>query len=66
VFQVRIGGELLTYSQVSQIPDTFDNLIRFEPDFPEPPHTLADHAYMGAFPKVFAELMNRERKYVRS
>jgi hypothetical protein len=59
---VRIGGEVLTYSEVSQIPDIFDNLIRFEPDYPEPPHTLTDHAVMGSFKDVFDDLMKRERR----
>ncbi|MEM6866979.1 MAG: hypothetical protein AAF528_01150 [Cyanobacteria bacterium P01_C01_bin.121] len=60
---MRIGKQLLTYSDVDQVPDAFDNLILFEPDFPEPPHTIADHAHMASFPSVMAELMKRERKF---
>lgn len=61
IFVIRIGAELLAYSDTSQIPDVFDNLIRFEPDFPPTPHTLADHAVMGTFPDVFNEIQSRER-----
>ena len=60
-FKIRIGREVLTYGDYSQIPDSFDNLIAFEPDFPEPPHTVTDHVYMASFADAFKELMKRER-----
>ena len=60
VFQVRIGKELLTYSKVSEIPTKFDNLIRFEPELPPPPHTPADHEKFAIAHQVFLQLFHRE------
>ena len=59
---MRIGKELLTYFKVSEIPTKFDNLITFEPDFPEPPHTLTDHLIMRQYPVIFREIQARERR----
>lgn len=62
LFVVRIGSDLRSYARVSEIPEQFDNLIRFKPDFPEGPHTEEQHAEIAGFGEVLRMLMQRETK----
>jgi hypothetical protein len=62
VFQVLIGNELRTYYDYDNIPDEFDNVIRFEPQIPEGPHTDEEHEWIESLPQYMAELMKREQK----
>ena len=43
------------------IPEEIDFLVRFQPSFPEPPHTQADHDYMATFSPKMMEIMRRCR-----
>ena len=60
LFCVLINGVVHTYKKYDDIPHTFDNLIRFEPDYPEPPHTEEQHDLMATFNDKLRELMRRE------
>ena len=60
LFCVLINGVVHTYKKYDDIPRTFDNLIRFEPDYPEPPHTEKQHDLMATFNDKLRELMRRE------
>ena len=42
-FIIKKGGELITYTEYDDIPNTFDHVIKFNPDWPESPHTQEDH-----------------------
>ena len=42
-YVVKINGDLITYDDYDDIPSTFENVISFNPDWPEPPHTVEDH-----------------------
>ena len=61
-FVVRIGNELFTYENTDDIPKEFDNLIKFNPVPPEPPHTMEEHAEIAKYSDVFKEIMSREKK----
>ena len=60
-FIIKIGEELITYTDYNDIPNTFDHVISFNPDWPEPPHTVEDHELMEVFNDKLQALMERER-----
>jgi len=61
-FIVLSGGVTHTYTDYNDIPNSFDNLIKFEPEYPEPPHTQEQHDVMDTYNDKLQELMRRERK----
>ena len=51
-FQFLIDGKLVTYDRYEDIPETFDHVIKFLPDNPEPEgedgnHTEEQHEAMS-------------------
>jgi len=60
-YVIKIGGELITYTEYDDIPNSFDHIISFNPDWPEPPHTVEDHELMEVFNDKLQALMERER-----
>ena len=65
-FIIKEGNELITYTKYEDIPMVFDNVIKFEPEWPEAPHTDDEHEYMETFNDKLKELMKRERTYASS
>ena len=65
-FIIKEGNELITYTKYEDIPMVFDNVIKFEPEGPEGPHTDDEHEYMETFNDKLKELMKRERTYASS
>lgn len=61
-FKVLNGGKVLEYDDYDDIPESFDNLISYLPDWPEPPHTEEEHALVETFNDKLKQLMKRERK----
>jgi hypothetical protein len=59
-FVVLIEGKLHTFTKYEDIPKTFDNLIKFIPKIPEPPHTHEQHEEINSWHNKFKELMTRE------
>ena len=60
-YVIKINGELITYTDYDEIPNTFDHVISFNPDWPEPPHTPEDHDIMAIFNDKLQVLMEIER-----
>ena len=60
-FIIKTGEELITYTDYDDIPNTFDHVIKFNPDWPEPPHTQEDHDIMEVFNDKLQALMEIER-----
>ena len=60
-FVVLIGDELKTYTKYEDIPDNFDNVIKFIPEVPAPPHTEEQHEEMESWNSKFQKLMEKER-----
>jgi hypothetical protein len=59
-FVVLIDGQLKTYENYADIPETFDNLIKFLPEVPPPPHTEEQHEEMETWNEKLLILMERE------
>ena len=60
-FIVKIGKKLFEYTNINDIPEKFDNLIKFMPTSPESPHTEEDHKVMATYNVKLKELMKREK-----
>jgi len=65
-FIIKEGNELITYTKYEDIPMVFDHVIKFDPEWPEDPHTDEEHEYMETFNDKLKELMQRERTYASS
>jgi len=61
-FVVLVDGVKRTYQNYKDIPKSFDNLIKFDPEYPEPPHTQEQHEIMETYNDKLMELMKRETK----
>ena len=59
-FVLLVNGELRTYSKFEDIPEKFDNVIKFLPEIPEPPHTEHQHEEMDVWNDRLKELLSRE------
>ena len=59
-FVVLLNGELKTYTKHEDIPERFDNVIRFIPEIPEPPHTHEQHEEIDSWNERLQELVKRE------
>ena len=60
-YVIKINGELITYTDYDDIPNTFDHVIKFNPDWPPSPHTQEDHDYMETFNDKLQVLMEIEK-----
>ena len=61
VFVIRDKDKILEFNNYEDIPQSFDNVIRFEPIPPEPPLTEDEHEQMATYNDKLKELMKRER-----
>jgi hypothetical protein len=61
IFVIRDKGHFLEFSNYDDIPESFDNVIRFEPTPPESPHTKEEHEEMATYNDKLKELMKREK-----
>lgn len=60
-FVILIKGKLHTYHKYEDIPQEFDNVIKFLPEIPEGPHTHDDHEEIDSWNDKLKELLKRER-----
>ena len=58
-FVIKINGKLERYNKFDDIPNSFEHLISFKPDYPEPPHTEEQHEEMSTYQSKLEELLNR-------
>lgn len=56
-FDLIVGGVLRTYQRWEDLPLAFDQLVRFEPDIPPPPHTPEQHAEIALWENRLQELL---------
>ena len=61
LFLIRDGMKYLEFTKYEDIPNSFDNVIRFEPEIPPEPHTEEQHEEIEKWPGRLKELMKRER-----
>lgn len=64
-FVILRNGVLETYNKYEDIPESFDNLIKFIPEVPELQHANEeehDHEFIEFWNNKLKELMKREKK----
>jgi hypothetical protein len=59
-FVILKNNKLETFTRYEDIPEKFDNLIKFLPEIPEPPHTYEQHQELDLWNERLKELMKRE------
>jgi hypothetical protein len=59
-FVILKNSKLETFTEYEDIPEKFDNLIKFLPEIPEPPHTHEQHEELDLWNERLKELMKRE------
>ena len=60
-FVILVKGELKTYTRYEDIPDDFDNVIKFAPEISEGPHTHDEHDEISLWNEKLQQLMEKER-----
>ena len=58
-FVIRKNGKLEKYDRFDDIPNSFEHVISFQPDYPPDPHTEEQHNQMSKFNDYLKELMSR-------
>ena len=59
-FAILIDGKVQVFDNYDDIPETFENVIRFEVEIPPEPHTEEQHNYIETFNDKLKLLMERE------
>jgi|TARA_R100000426_G_scaffold45169_2_gene34165 hypothetical protein len=62
IFVIRNNDKILEFNNYDDIPQSFDNVIKFEPTSPEPPHTEEEHEEMETYNDKLKELLKREKR----
>ena len=65
-FVILIDGKLVTFDRYEDIPEKFENVIKFLPYFPPGPHTEEQHEEIDKWNDKLQELMRRERENASS
>ncbi len=60
-FVLLVKGELKTYTNYEDIPDKFDNVIKFIPEIPDGPHSHNEHEEIEKWNERLQLLMEKER-----
>jgi len=58
-FVIKKNGKLEKYNRYDDIPNSFEHLISFKPDYPTEPHTEEQHNQMSKYNDYLKELMSR-------
>ena len=58
-YTVKIGKKLFNYTNVDDIPEEFDHLIKFLPKAPPGPHSEEEHELIDSFMNKFREIQKR-------
>ena len=58
-FTILKDKRILKFTNFDDIPSTFENVVSFEPDYPEPLHTDEQHKEMETYQSKLQELLNR-------
>jgi hypothetical protein len=62
LFVILKDGILYEYDKYEDIPDSFDNVIKFMPETPDGPHTHEQHDEIDLWNNKLQELIKRETK----
>lgn len=61
-FEFIVDGKLVTYKDYRDIPNVFDNVIKFLPEIPPPPHSEEQHEEIELWNKRLQDLIEKERR----
>lgn len=61
-FVILRNGILETYDKYEDIPDSFENVIKFLPEIPPEPHDHDQHEEIDSWVGKLQELMKKETK----
>ena len=61
-FAILIDGKVQVFDNYDDIPETFENVIRFEPEVPPEPHTEEQHHEIEQWNDKLQELLKRETR----
>lgn len=60
-FVLLVNGKLVTYTNYEDIPDEFDNVIKFIPEILDGPHSHDEHEEIEKWNEKLQLLMEKER-----
>ena len=61
-FAILIDGKVQVFDNYDDIPETFENVIRFEPEVPPEPHTEEQHKEIEQWNDKLQQLLKRETR----
>ena len=61
-FAILIDGKVQVFDNYDDIPETFENVIRFEPEVPPEPHTEEQHHEIEQWNNKLHQLLKRETR----
>tara|TARA_E500000178_G_scaffold144996_1_gene144623 strand:+ start:297 stop:494 length:198 start_codon:yes stop_codon:yes gene_type:complete len=61
-FAILIDGKVQVFDNYDDIPETFENVIRFEPEVPPEPHTEEQHHEIEQWNDKLQQLLRRETR----
>ena len=59
---ILIDGKVQVFDNYDDIPETFENVIRFEPEVPPEPHTEEQHHEIEQWNNKLQQLLKRETR----
>ena len=61
-YTVLVDGKVKTYTNWKDIPDSFENIIKFNPTAPPIPHSEEEHKYIESFEDKLHYFMGKEEE----
>ena len=61
-FAILIDGKVQVFDNYDDIPETFESVIRFEPEVPPEPHTEEQHHEIEQWNNKLQQLLKRETR----
>ena len=61
-FAILIDGKVQVFDNYDDIPEIFENVIRFEPEVPPEPHTEEQHHEIEQWNDKLQQLLRRETR----
>ena len=58
--KIRDGNEFFSYTKLEDVPESFDNLIKYDTTIPPDPHTKEQHEEIYDSLKNFINLLKRD------
>ena len=59
-FEILVDGDVKTYNRIGDIPLIIDNVIKFQPDIPDGPHSEEQHSEYAKYSWYLQQIMGRD------